>query len=121
MRHVYGTDVVQPFLWGVLERSTAWRLEDLLALLVPVGTASDGRSSWESLGDFNAQSFDSLLGADRVLDELGDTQGTDFPESDWERRRQPVTLEVRRRYALAVVARLRRARPSGSDEIQPDA
>lgn len=116
LRHLYGVEVVQPLLWDILQQSPTWRLEDLLALLVPVGTASDGRSSWESLGQFNAQSFDALLGVDRVLETLGDAQGADFPESEWERRRQPVTLEVRRRYALAVVSRLKREANSSNSE-----
>jgi hypothetical protein len=118
LRHVYGSDDVQAFLWPLLDQDNAWTLPDLLALLVPVGSASDGRSSWRSLGDFNAGSFDALLGVERVLNEIGDVPTIEFPESDFDRRRQPVTLDVRRTYALAVVSRLKREQEIKSQQAE---
>jgi hypothetical protein len=93
-----------------VEESDAWTIEELLALMVPIGTASDGRRSWPSMGELSIGSVDTLLGVDRVLDALPQDLPSLTHDSDFERRRAQVSLEEGRRYALAVMGRAREQR-----------
>jgi hypothetical protein len=110
-RHLRGVDAARQLNWTLIE-SSDWDLADFLALLVPIGTSSNGRRTWVSMGEFQVGDVDALLGIDRVLEALPDSG--DEPTSDydlsWERRRAGVTLADRRRYALGVGARIRRER-----------
>lgn len=116
IRQLLGSGYVQEFVWTTLLREgSLWLLEDLLGLMVPVGTASDGRSSWEAMGDFGASSFEDILGLERVLEyPIAQPQAAPFVH-DFERRRAPVTLEARRDYALSVVAHLQRNSSESAD------
>jgi hypothetical protein len=64
-----GRERSHTLLWELLG-SDAWQLDDLLATLVPVGQGSDGRRTWDSLGDLEAGNIDEILGLDRVLQAL---------------------------------------------------
>lgn len=115
LKQFRGQDYVQAFVWNqLLAEPSAWVLDDLLGLMVPIGTASDGRSSWESMGDFDPGVVDSLLGLDRVVSALGTRlEGGDLDrESDvdrLERRRAEISFESLRRHALSAVGRAARA------------
>jgi hypothetical protein len=94
-----GRESAHALLWELLE-SPAWELEDLLAALVPVGQASNGRRTWETLGELEAGNIDELLGLERVLAALPEASAVDADESD-------VSFENRRRYAMRTMQRLR--------------
>ena len=119
-----GQDYVKSLIWDdLLAEGSAWPLEDLLALMVPIGTASDGRSSWESMGDLETSTVDSLLGLDRVsaalgsrLDEASRGSGIDR----FERRRTEISLESLRNYALSAVASAVRAQAEVTAESAGD-
>ena len=66
---VVGGPQTQQVLWEAIEQGR-WGLPNLLGALVPVGTASNGRGSWKSLGDLSEGAVEELLGMDRVLEAL---------------------------------------------------
>ncbi len=74
-------------------------------MIVPVGTSSDGRTSWPSLGDLGSGDIDALLGLDEVLAAV-DVDASSV-ESLHERRDTDVSLDGRRRYVRSAVARLK--------------
>jgi energy-coupling factor transporter ATP-binding protein EcfA2 len=121
IKHLKGEETVRDLIWNELLGDTnSWKLEDLLALMVPVGTTSDGRTSWPSMGEFDASSIDPLLGLSKVLDALKGQDGGLFDEDAFDRRRGPVDLESRRQYAVSVVARLAAKRGETQDEPEDD-
>lgn len=64
-RSLSGEAETQEIVWGAIE-DRLWTLEDILALLVPVGVASNGRTSWPTLGDISEGAVDAILGLTRV-------------------------------------------------------
>jgi hypothetical protein len=111
LKHLGAEGQARDLIWEIIEGGGVWTLEEVLGALVPVGTASDGRSSWESLGELDRGSVDDLLGLDRTLEVLDLPDGQSQVSLDaFERRRLPVTLETRRQYALTVMARIKAER-----------
>ncbi|MDG4823279.1 P-loop NTPase fold protein [Asanoa sp. WMMD1127] len=110
-----GSAATQALLWGVLE-SSSWQLEDLLASLVPVGQTSNGRRTWQSLGELRVGDVDELLNIARVLAALPSTAGEQPIDEDDE---VDVTFEGRRRYALRVMERVRAERSTAEPEAAP--
>lgn len=92
-------------LWELLD-SGSWQLAELLACLVPVGQASDGRRTWDSLGELEAGSIDELLGLDKVLAAL---PPSDPDSHSGDERDSGVTLEGRKKHALRQIERIRAA------------
>ena len=108
LRALEDEDAARKLAWEALAPSGTWALEDFLGLLVPIGTASNGRESWLSMGDLGAGDIDALLGVDRVLERLGDVVLADESASSSPEAEPGVelSLERRRSYALSVVRRL---------------
>ena len=110
-RHLAGDGAARALLWELLE-SPHWTLEDLLGSLIPVGTASNGRRTWQSMGDFSGGDVEVFLGIDRVLQELG--SALDGPSEDWGSVRElqdaEADLPARTAYALASLRRIREER-----------
>lgn len=117
LRRFRDDSYVQDLLWELISGDGPWTLEDVLAAMVSVGSASDGRSSWPSLGELEASSVDSLLDLDKVL-AVGPLEAADGSKTidSFERRRAPVDFESRKRYAASVIERIRVARRSSEDE-----
>lgn len=103
-----GRESAHTLLWELLE-SPEWTLEDLLATLVPVGRTSNGRRTWQTLGDLEAGKVDELLGLERVLAALPETGTEDADESD-------VSFKNRRRLALRTMERVRAGRGEPAEE-----
>jgi hypothetical protein len=116
IRHIEGEEKIRELNWALID-SGPWTLEDVLGALVPVGSASDGRSSWPSMGEFSLGRVESLLGVDRVLEKLQPLPaGTELEDEDsFERRRSGVDLATRTDYALVSMERIRRERASASE------
>ena len=119
IRHVEGEARIRELNWELIEQGP-WTIEEVLGALVPVGTASDGRTSWRSMGEFSLGSVESLLGLDRVLEQLQPLpEGTELPdENSFERRRSGVDLSSRIEYALYSMERVRRQRAIGSKILE---
>lgn len=124
-RHLAGDEAARALLWELLA-SPSWTLEDLLGSLIPVGTSSNGRRTWQSMGDFSSGDVEVFLGIDRVLQELGPV--LDGPREDWGAVRElqdtRADLPARTAYALASLRRIRDERrdvPQSQAEVTADA
>lgn len=107
--HLQGTERVRALLWELLEGDSEWTLEDLLAFMVPIGSTSNGRRSWDSLGDLGSGDVDALLGVERVLSKLGDLPAYDeAADPDRDLQEAGVSWNDRKTYAMTVLARLNR-------------
>jgi hypothetical protein len=114
-------------LWEIIDQGP-WGLPEVLGLLVPLGRASDGQSTWTSMGDFSEEEVDTLLGIDVVLERLParpDLLKRKAQDSYFERRIEESDLDARVEYALTGMERIRdrrgteshlRAESAGSDE-----
>lgn len=114
-RHLVGDEKTRAFLWQLLEGSR-WTLEELLGSLIPVGTSSNGRRTWQSMGDFSSGDVDAFLGLDRVIEQLGPT--LDGASTDWssvqELHDAEANLPGRTAYALASLRLIRDERSRGT-------
>jgi hypothetical protein len=117
LRHLDGEDRIRALNWELIEGG-AWTLQEVLGALVPVGTASDGRSTWPSMGEFSEGSVESLLGVERVLEQLpASAKRVDLKdESALQRRQSGIDLATRSEYAVQSMERIRRER-----EVPPPA
>jgi hypothetical protein len=104
-----GRESSHTLLWELLG-TDAWQLDDLLAALVPIGQGSNGRQTWDSMGDLEAGNIDELLGLDRVLQEIP-AVGRDAASDDDDDRRG-VTFERRKQRALRQIEHIRTAHSS---------
>jgi hypothetical protein len=110
LRAISDQGAVRTLLWEVIRSTSMWTITDLLGLLVPTGTASDGRRSWDSLGELEVGHVDDLLGLDEVLDNLPSSLPEPTEQVEYDRRQAAVTMEERKKYALTVMARERASR-----------
>lgn len=128
-RHLAGDEAARKLLWELLE-SPHWTLEGLLGSLIPVGTSSNGRRTWESMGDFSTGDVEAFLGIDRVLEELGAALDGQPEDSGTVRALQDAQadLPARTAYALASLRRIRAERhetaqaeaPSSAPDTTPE-
>ncbi len=109
-----GAAYIQDLLWQLQKDPYVWQLEDILALVVPLATASDGRRVWQSMGELGLGDIDALLGIDRVLSAV--QVQTALNDTAVDRRDSGVSFDARRRYALSVVARLRAERDAAQGD-----
>ncbi|WP_167880373.1 KAP family P-loop NTPase fold protein [Nocardioides guangzhouensis] len=103
-------------LWEIIDQGH-WGLPEVLGLLVPLGQASDGQSTWTSLGDFSEEAVDTLLGIDAVLERLPahpDLLARTEQDSYFERRIDESDLDARVEYALTGMERIRARRDAES-------
>jgi hypothetical protein len=118
-RHLAGDVAVRQLLWELLGKRH-WTLEEVLGSLIGVGTSSNGRGTWQSMGDFSSGDVEAFLGIDRVLQELGPE--LDHHHADWNSIRKlqgsGVDLPSRTAYALAS---LRLVREERGETSQPTA
>jgi len=114
-RHLVGDETARALLWELLE-GPVWTLEELLGSLIPVGTSSNGRRTWQSMGDFYSGDVEAFLGLDRVIEQLG--PALDGPSKDWssvhELQDAEADLPARTVYAFASLRRLRDERARGT-------
>lgn len=120
LRGIDGETAARDLAWEALIPAGTWALEDFLGLLVPIGTASNGRESWLSMGDLGEGEIEALLGVDRVLERLGAAVLTDesASSSPVEGPGVELNLERRRSYALSVVRRLVEKRRADAAAVQ---
>lgn len=118
--YLEGAERVHALLWELLEGDSEWVLEDLLGFMVPIGSTSNGRRSWDSLGDLGSGDVDALLGVERVLSKLVDLpEYNEAADGDSDRRQSGVSWNHRKTYAMNVVARLKRERESSAPQTGP--
>lgn len=110
-RHLAGDGPARQLMWELL-KGPSWTLEDLLGTLIPVGTATNGQRTWQSMGDFSLGDIDAFLGIDRVLQELGPAldESNDGGSSVRQLHTAGADLPARGAYALAVLRRIREER-----------
>lgn len=122
LREFLGAEPTRELLWEVIGSSQIWTLEAFMALMVSVGTTSNGRQSWPSIGELSLGSVDDLLGLERVLAALPENLPQPDPGADLEfdRRRSGVTFADRQRYALLVLARAQASRRSAACSATDD-
>lgn len=116
LREFLGAEPTRELLWEVIDSSPVWNIQTFMGLMVSVGTTSNGRRSWPSIGELSLGSVDDLLGLERVLAALPQDLPLPEPSADLEfdRRRSGVTFAERQEYALLVLARERSSRPSAA-------
>jgi energy-coupling factor transporter ATP-binding protein EcfA2 len=122
-KNLTSPEEARELIWALLDESSVWTLEDLLALLVPVGSASNGRRSWASLGDLSVGEVDALLGVDRVLEALPELPGAETAETepDLDGASSEVAMAHRRARAIAALTRVREQRAQAPVDPLPDA
>lgn len=115
--HLDGTEVIRELNWELIDSGTV-SLETILGVIVPVGTASNGRSTWVSMGEFSEGALESLLGVERVLAtlEAWPEERELLGESSFERREEGASFDARKTYARNAVERIRRRRARRSDD-----
>lgn len=98
--------------------SNAWSMLDVLARLVPTGTASGGGPVFKTLGDLDLETIDDFFGIDQVLADL--TEEIDgFTESIGSRFAIEPTWENRRKMVLTVLRAERNRREAlNQQEVQ---
>lgn len=121
LRAIVGPESVRELLWKVIRSTSAWTIMDLLGLMVPTGSTSDGRRNWASLGELSIGNIDDLLGIDRVLDSLPEGLPEPHELDEFDRRQADVTMEERKKYASRVMARERESRKPGDARTTSDA
>lgn len=100
LRDLTSNDQAQAFLWGLIGSSPRWAAINVLTAMLPIGSGSDGENEWTSVGDFEAESVDSILGIEKVAEALDVTPTPAGPPAPFPRFDHRPTLNERRPFAL---------------------
>lgn len=109
LRDLTSQEHARTFLWGLINSSSRWEVGDVLAAMLPVGTGSDGEKEWIGVGDFEAESIDSILGIEKVSAALGVDPSPPGPPAPMPRFDHHPTLDERRPIALDSLGRIIRS------------
>ncbi|MET4134753.1 P-loop NTPase fold protein [Pseudarthrobacter sp. PvP090] len=96
----------QDFLWGLIGSGGRWDVSNVLAAISPIGRGSDGRDEWSSVGELEAESIDTILGIERVAEELGDSLIPAAPSATLPRFDHRPTLHERKPIVLENFSRI---------------
>ncbi|NUU32940.1 P-loop NTPase fold protein [Arthrobacter sp. C9C5] len=106
LRDLTSDQHAKDFLWGRIESGGIWNIAKILAAMTPIGRGSDGQEEWISVGELEAESIDSLLGIERVAEELGDILNSNASPSTRPRFSSHPTLGERTQIVLESFARI---------------
>lgn len=109
LRDLTSAAYVRDIVWRLIDSGLRWDVVDVLATLLHMGHGSDGDNEWRTVGDFEAETIDSILGVERVADVLGESLNPAGSSELAPRFDHPPTLSERRSFALASFSRVLRS------------